>query len=137
MTQPHILGPARSGVYRTPEDVAGLRESLRQADGQWIEVDMRGVGSKAELLEKLAHAASLPPDFGRNWDALADCLQDLPASSSAYVLHLRSTSAARAAVGPDWTILLEILEDAAKYWKARGSTFVALIDDAEELAPWR
>lgn len=32
---------------------------------------------KAELLERVALALSFPDYFGRNWDALIDCLSDL------------------------------------------------------------
>lgn len=138
MTQPAIPEPAQSGAYRTPADVAVLRESLRQAHGQWVEVDLRGLGRKSAVLDTLARAASFPPHFGRNWDALADCLQDLPASSSPYVLHLQHAAAARAALGTDWETLLEILGDAAMYWKDRGRTFLAFVDDeSADLPVWR
>ena len=137
MKLPLIPDSARSGAYRTPEDVTALRELLRQAGAQWIGVDLSDVASKPRLLEKLALAASLPPHFGGNWDALADCLQDLPASSGAYVLHLRGACAAAAALGADWDILLEILDDAAMYWKTRGKTFIAFIDGAAGLPLWR
>jgi hypothetical protein len=132
-----IPGPARSGVYRTPADVGPLRESLRNANAQWIEVDLDVVRTKAELLDALTRAASLPLHFGRNWDALADCLQDLSAPGAAYAVHVFSASAARGALGPDWAIFLEILEDAAMYWSERGTTFLAFVDDAAELRSWR
>jgi hypothetical protein len=48
-----------------------------------------------------------------------------------------SASAARGALGPDWAIFLEILEDAAMYWSERGTAFLAFVDDAPELRRWR
>lgn len=137
MTETGFPGPDRSGVYRTPADFAPLRESLDKAHAQWIEVRLDAVRTKAQLLDTLARAASLPAHFGRNWDALADCLQDLPAPDAAYVVHVFSASAARGALGPDWAIFLEILGDAAMYWSERGTTFLAFVDDAPELRPWR
>lgn len=36
-----------------------------------------GVSSQAQLMTVLSFALDLPPYFGRNWDALSDCLRDL------------------------------------------------------------
>ncbi|MBI3687202.1 MAG: barstar family protein [Actinobacteria bacterium] len=36
-----------------------------------------GPASKAEFLDAVAEAFAFPPWFGRNYDALADCLADL------------------------------------------------------------
>ncbi|MFE9774168.1 barstar family protein [Streptomyces sp. NPDC005931] len=39
-------------------------------------LDLDGVTDKAGLMERCARALELPEWFGRNWDALADCLAD-------------------------------------------------------------
>ncbi|WP_435971137.1 barstar family protein [Streptomyces sp. Qhu_M48] len=41
-------------------------------------LDLTGVTDKAALMDRCAAALDLPDWFGRNWDALADCLTDLP-----------------------------------------------------------
>jgi RNAse (barnase) inhibitor barstar len=137
VTKPAIPAPLRSGAYRTPDDLVPLRECLREARGQWVEVDLGEVRTKPALLDALARAASFPAHFGHNWDALADCFQEVSVSSAAYALHLRNAAAARTALGSEWTILLEILSDAAIYGKERGTVFIAFIDDAAELPPWQ
>ena len=104
---------------------------------RWVEVDLGAVKTKPALLEALARAASFPEHFGCNWDALADCLQDLAVSSAGYALHLRNAAAARTALGAEWTILLEILSDAAMYGEDRDRAFLAFLDDAAELPPWQ
>ncbi len=40
-------------------------------------VDLRGVVSKADLMEAIAVQLALPKWFGRNWDALSDALGDV------------------------------------------------------------
>ena len=132
-----IIDPDSSGIYRAPSDAAALRERVLDATGLWIEADLGAVDTKNTLLETLARAAAFPPAFGRNWDALADSLQDLPRTCPAYVLHLRSTQGAKCALGAEWMTLLEILGEAAMYWKERGKSFVALIDDDAELPAWK
>ncbi|MFF8837862.1 barstar family protein [Streptomyces sp. NPDC015130] len=43
-----------------------------------VVLDLTGVTDKAALMDRCAAALALPAWFGRNWDALADCLTDLP-----------------------------------------------------------
>ncbi|MFJ7988011.1 barstar family protein [Streptomyces sp. NPDC096351] len=43
-----------------------------------VVLDLTGVTDKAGLMDRCAAALALPDWFGRNWDALADCLTDLP-----------------------------------------------------------
>ncbi|MFF3609680.1 barstar family protein [Streptomyces sp. NPDC002463] len=43
-----------------------------------VVLDLTGVMDKAALMDRCAVALALPDWFGRNWDALADCLTDLP-----------------------------------------------------------
>ena len=42
-----------------------------------IQIDVAGVQQKQELLAKIASAMNFPDYFGKNWDALVDCLRDL------------------------------------------------------------
>jgi hypothetical protein len=41
-----------------------------------VTLDLGGVTDKAGLMNRCALALDLPDWFGRNWDALADCLAD-------------------------------------------------------------
>ena len=41
-----------------------------------VTLDLDGVADKAGLMERCAHTLALPDWFGRNWDALVDCLGD-------------------------------------------------------------
>lgn len=43
-----------------------------------VVLDLAGVTDKAALMDRCAVTLALPAWFGRNWDALADCLTDLP-----------------------------------------------------------
>ncbi|MFH9549825.1 barstar family protein [Streptomyces sp. NBC_00377] len=44
-----------------------------------VTLDLDGVSDKSALMDRCAEALGLPGHFGRNWDALADSLTDLPA----------------------------------------------------------
>ncbi|MFE0646145.1 barstar family protein [Streptomyces sp. NPDC058877] len=41
-------------------------------------LDLSGVTDKAVFMDRVTEVLALPDWFGRNWDALADCLGDLP-----------------------------------------------------------
>jgi len=138
MTRTPIPAPESSGVYRAPADVADLRVCVIESGGQWLEADLKAVRGKLALMDSVAQAARFPAHFGRNWDALADSLQDLAISPPAgCVLMLRGASCARQALGAEWKTLLEILADAAMYWKGRGIPFVVFVDGELELPEWR
>jgi hypothetical protein len=56
-----------SQAHEVPDDPAGRIVLV---------LDLDGVTDKAGLMDRCARDLSLPEWFGRNWDALADCLAD-------------------------------------------------------------
>lgn len=68
-----------AGVFRwhaafPPEEVAHAVEHAGWAFGH---LDGWGTETKAEFLDRIAQALGFPDYFGRNFDALADCLADV------------------------------------------------------------
>jgi RNAse (barnase) inhibitor barstar len=131
-----VLNPARSGVYCTPPHIEAVRQAVAQA-ALWVEADVGAVRSKSELLDAIAEVFGFPPEFGRNWDALADALQDLSwLREAAYVLRLREAARAARALGAEWSTFIEVLSHVALYWQSRKTPFVVFVDDVSELPPW-
>lgn len=134
---PTLPAPHRSGIYRAPANIAAARASVTAAGVIWLDVDLARVRAKTELLEVFGRSCGSPPSFGANWDALADALQDFSwRPGSGYVLHLRDAAAASRALGAHWPKLVEILAEAAIYWKGLGKPFIVFMDDVGVLAPW-
>lgn len=70
-------GTVPPGVYRCAS--VGPDVLMQAEAAGWVDavIDLGGAGSKAEFMERTAAGLELPDWFGRNWDALADCLTDL------------------------------------------------------------
>lgn len=63
--------------YGGSRDVADLRQLVEHADWRFAHLDGWGVDTKAQVLDGLGAALDFPAHYGRNLDALADCLDDL------------------------------------------------------------
>ena len=68
-------GWARRGLSGPTSD--DLRQLAREHDWRFAQVDLYGVQTKDDLMDRVASALSFPDHFGRTWDALLDCLRDV------------------------------------------------------------
>ena len=125
---PLTLTLAHSGMHRAPPSLALLRDAAAAAaKWAWIDIELDAVRDKAGLLQACATALAFPATFGGNWDALADCLQDLSwRHDRGYVIHLRGAGAFSRAAPAEWATALEIFTASATYWKTRGRPFIVL-----------
>lgn len=102
-----------------------------------IRLDLADCTDKASLLECFASALAFPDWFGRNWDALSDCLTDLswlPAQH--YRIELAQPQGLRTAAPEALATALEILGEAAEFWAGEGVVFeFALSETPQDLLP--
>jgi RNAse (barnase) inhibitor barstar len=106
-----------------------LRVAAKRAGVAWLDLDLAGVADRDAFFRCCAAVFSLPGYFGRNWDALHECMRDYAGRGApgAIVHWRRGTDLARRA--PEAvTTALEILEDAAAYWRASGRIFLVVVD---------
>ena len=109
-----LTRPLQSGVYDVDvREFNALTRQARQADLALCRVDLSGCTDNAGLLRRLAFALRLPPDFGDNWDALADCLRD-PAWRPAWG-HVFVFENPEGLPAHDAAILRGVLDDAATF----------------------
>jgi RNAse (barnase) inhibitor barstar len=124
-----ILRGGRAGVCAAPRLVGPLRAAAKRAGLVWLDLDLAGVADRDAFFRRCAAVFSLPDYFGRNWDALHECMLDFAGRGvpGAIVHWRRGTELARRA--PEAvTTALEILEDAAAYWSASGRIFLVVVD---------
>jgi hypothetical protein len=113
-----------AGSYNLGCSVDTLRSAVEAAGFALFDADLKGIKGKQNLLDVLARAADFPPEFGTNWDALADALCDLSwRPASGYVLLLRNASDTLGLSANDREIAQDILADTAVYWRQRKKPF--------------
>jgi hypothetical protein len=113
---------SRSGVYR----VRGDAEVLDELKGSAAKVSFKGAGTKDELLDRIAQALRFPDWFGRNWDALEDCLTEVRGCLLFYDFQ--------GIEADDLAVLLDVLASSAEFRADQGEPFFALfVDPAGEL----
>ena len=118
-----------AGLHQvTRHEVAALCDAGRAAGLHCARLDLADYRSKAELLTGLARELQFPTWFGHNWDALSDCLDDLEwLRATGYLLVLENPMDLGHAAPKDFTLALEILADAARKWRERGTPFWVFI----------
>ncbi|MGV3628788.1 MAG: barstar family protein [Betaproteobacteria bacterium] len=128
------LNVKTNGVYRAPAEVVLLQTIVRRAGLRWVVVDLRRARGKHAMLSACARGFQFPASFGGNWDALADCLQDLSwLAEPGTVALLRGAADFAVAAPGEHATLLEILAASAEYWRPRGRVFIALSEGAAGL----
>lgn len=100
------------GVHRLHPsyDVGGLRPTVEQAGWRWAHLDGWTRETRVEVLDGLGEALGFPPHYGRNLDALADCLDDL---SDPTVLVWEGWGAFALTDEATFAVVLEILRSRA------------------------
>lgn len=117
--------PAAAGSYSLACSVDELQAAANDANFALFDADLKGVKGKQNLLDALARAAAFPPEFGANWDALADALCDLSwrGEPRGYILLLRNVSNTFGLSANDREIAQDIFADTTVYWRQRGKAF--------------
>lgn len=116
--------PRKSGVFRAAEPPADL-ESAAQAAGMRLQtIEASAVRTKSQMLGLLGRSLAFPTWYGRNWDALEDCLTDAGwLCEPGLVLKFEGFEHYAEADADGFAILLDIFKTSAEYWRGEGRGF--------------
>ncbi len=127
MTKAFSNIPAHAVLPLGAYDLDELRKSARRADQRLLHVDLSAAGSKEEVLDAIAAAFDLPAHFGRNLDALYDCVTDLEplpgADQPGFLVVLEKLPDAGRLGVEDRSKLLDVFRDAAEFYFDRDTAF--------------
>ena len=135
---PDLLRNALSnGVYRLPASGQSALVEAAAAAGLCYHVCQLEDSEEVEdALELIGEGLDLPKWYGRNFDALYDCLTDLTwQESAATVIVLTGCDGLHAAEPEGWRTLISVFVSAAEFWRDEDIPFWVFIDiGADELA---
>ena len=124
MKLPDLSDVESAGLREHAGPAEAIVEAATAARLRLFTVDLAGADSKAALLDALAKGLALPAHFGRNYDALADCLEDDDViGKRGAVLRIVHAATFRKGHPSDWRTLAEILDEAAGFWRERRHPF--------------
>jgi hypothetical protein len=126
MKYDNIIRNGRAGIYAAPRLVGPLRAAAKRSGVSWHELDLAGVGDRAAFLRRCAEALPLPAHFGKNWDALHECVIDFAGGTPGAIVHWRRGDGLARRSPESVTNALEIFQEAAMY--AAGRVFLVVVD---------
>ncbi|GAP38291.1 barstar family protein [Piscinibacter sakaiensis] len=109
--RPNIVQSIRA--YR----VEDLMQAAQAADQHFLYANLGAAQSKQEVLEGIAQSFMFPAHFGKNLDALADCMTDL--------VH-------KAGHQPGFVVVLEQLPDNARFDREAREQLLDVFRDAAD-----
>lgn len=118
--RPNIVQSIRA--FRVPE----LAQAAADLGQHFLYANCAQCGSKNEVLETIATAFLFPKHFGKNYDALSDCLTDLIHKAGAqpgFVIVLEGLPVAQKFDKEARETLLDVFRDAAEFWAERRVQF--------------
>jgi RNAse (barnase) inhibitor barstar len=118
----------RAGVYHSQIDAAEIVAAAKTLGLHVVKLELAKTRSKGGLLDEFAKTLKFPRHFGRNWDALNDCLSDLSwlHSKGWVLLLLRADSFAETNEEAFHTVL-DVLEGVVEYWREQKRPFWVLV----------
>lgn len=135
---PDLLHNAASnGVYHLP--AAGREAVAKAAAAAGLSFHLCQLDDSEEIddvLELLGEGLRFPKWYGKNFDALYDCLTDLTwQETAATLIVVTGCDAIHAADPESWRTLLSVFVSAAEFWRDDEVPFWVFIDmSAEGLA---
>jgi RNAse (barnase) inhibitor barstar len=118
--RPNIVQSIRA--YR-PDD---LMQAAQEAQQHFLYVNLSDAQSKQEVLERIAEAFLFPSHFGKNLDALHDCLTDLVHKAGqqiGFVVVLEQLPDHAKFDRESREQLLDVFREAADFWADRKIPF--------------
>src|SRR5438477_6914733 len=109
----------KPGIYRFDSEasVEYLRAEAGKQEWRLYSLDGYKISDKKSFLEKIARAMKFPDYFGKNWDALNDCLTDMEwARGAGYILLYQFPDRFVKKNPDEWKVAVDIFNTAIEFW---------------------
>ena len=131
-----LAGPGKAGVYHLNREPREVARAAQSAGLDCFRIDIGRVHDKDDFLERISKAMRFPDWFGRNWDALADCLRDLSwLQGGGCVVVLEKAKHFAAGHRHEFDEAMDLLKEVSEYWRAEQRPFWVLVGGPEGWSP--
>ncbi len=120
LLRPNIVQSIRA--FRVP----ALMSAAQDAGQHFLYANLAEATTKQEVLDIVARSFTFPKHFGKNFDALRDCLTDMIQSSGkqpGFVIVLEQLPMTQRFDKEARETLLDVFRDAADFWFEQGVEF--------------
>jgi RNAse (barnase) inhibitor barstar len=118
------------GVFQLTSDVthAEIEKTAKAAKLAYFHIEGKKIEKKEQFLNHASVAMHFPDHFGGNWDAFADCLEDLSwHDAKAYVVLFDHYDGLASHAHGQFDTLLEIFQSAVEFWREQGKPMFILL----------
>lgn len=131
------------GVFQltSADPHAEIEKMAKMAKLAYFHIEGKKIEKKEQFLNHAAVAMHFPEHFGNNWDAFADCLEDLSwHDAKGYVVLYDHYDGLASHAHGQFDTLLEIFQSAVEYWREQGRPMLVLlrgkppVDGVEKIA---
>ena len=127
MSTRKLANAEQSDVCQLTGDLDKIEQAATGAGLTLIRIDLKGLASKAGLLGRVARALNFPDWFGKNWDALNDCLTDLSwLDGRGWVIIFENSKHLAARKPQVFHSAVKVFQSANDYWRQAGKPFWVL-----------
>jgi RNAse (barnase) inhibitor barstar len=135
MTARNLGKAAQSGVRQFTADPDDIERAAKAAGLVVVRIDLARLASKTGLLGRAARALKFPEWFGKNWDALNDCLTDLSwLQGNGWVMILENSKGFAERKPQLFQDAVEVFQAASDYWRRAGKPFWVLFHGPNDWA---
>jgi hypothetical protein len=119
----------RAGVYHSQVDGSEIVAAAKTLGLHIFKLDLAKARGKSGLLDLFAKTLKFPRHFGKNWDALNDCLCDLSwLDGKGWGLILLRADIFAEADEAAFHTALDVLDGVADYWREQKKPFWVLVE---------
>ena len=128
-----LLETPRGGVWFLPDhaDPKAVQKLAKEQGLAYFHIEGKNIAGKDQLMTHVATALRLPKHFGKNWDALEECLTDLNVDADGYVIYYDHIDALLSAHPDQFETLVEILRDAVSSWQEDDTRMTVVLAGAK------
>ena len=135
MTATNLANAEQAGVRQLVGDPNGIEQLAKAGGLVVVRIDLALLSSKTGLLGRAARALRFPEWFGKNWDALNDCLTDLSwLDGKGWVIIFENTKAFAERKPQLFENAVEVFQAASDYWRRTGKPFWVLFHGPSDWA---